>query len=84
MCICTIATILLSQYSTISICVVAIEADIEAERQSLYKAIGYAKGKALEPFAKEVCKAWMCTIIVTMVILSIIVHVKLTAHLTAL
>ena len=28
---------------------------MEAERQSLYKAIGYAEGKALKPFAKEVC-----------------------------
>ena len=27
---------------------------MEAERQSLYKAIGYAKGKAVESFAKEV------------------------------
>lgn len=28
---------------------------MEAERQSLYKAIGYAQGKALQPFTKEVC-----------------------------
>ena len=34
-------------------CIVTDE-EIEAERQSLYKAIGYAKGKALTPFAKEV------------------------------
>ena len=27
---------------------------MEAERESLYKAIGYAKGEALEPFSKEV------------------------------
>jgi len=30
------------------------EKEMEAERESLYKAIGYAKGEALEPFAKEV------------------------------
>jgi len=27
---------------------------MKAEKESLYKAIGYAEGKALEPFAKEV------------------------------
>ena len=35
--------------------VIVTDEEMEAERQSLYKAIGYAKGKALEPFAKEVC-----------------------------
>jgi len=30
------------------------EKEMEAERESLYKAIGYAKGEALEPFTKEV------------------------------
>ena len=27
---------------------------MKEERESLYKAIGYAEGKALQPFAKEV------------------------------
>ena len=27
---------------------------MEAERESLYKAIGYANGEALEPFTKQV------------------------------
>ena len=33
---------------------VVTDEEMEAERQSLYKAIGYAEGKAVEPFAKEV------------------------------
>ena len=35
-------------------CVVVADEEMEAERQSLYKAIGYAQGKAIEPFSKEV------------------------------
>ena len=41
-------------HSTVFSVVMATDEEMEAERQSLYKAIGYAKGKALEPFAKEV------------------------------
>ena len=29
--------------------------EMEAERESLHKVFGYAKGEALEPFTKEVC-----------------------------